>query len=161
MINRKELKARAKAQLGSGIFTSRWLTALLVCLVYSAVFGICSLPGSISGIMQNIQSISSGDIANLNIRISFGSGIGTLLVLVLTGPLSFGKDRMFLKQTRDNEDMVFADLFKGFSEDLGGNILIGLTTMLLLVTMSPTNTLSELGAMPDVLTAFTPNCVFS
>ena len=40
MINRKELKARAKAQLGNGLFTSRWLTALLVCLVYSAIFGI-------------------------------------------------------------------------------------------------------------------------
>ena len=64
MINRKELKARAKAQLGGGIFTSRWLTALLVCLVYSAVFGICSLPGSISGVMQNIQSISNGDITS-------------------------------------------------------------------------------------------------
>lgn len=154
MINRKELKARAKAQLGGGIFTSRWLTALLVCLVYSAVFGICSLPGSISGIMQNIQSISNGDITSLNINISFGSGIGTLLVLVLSGPLTFGKDRMFLKQTRDNEDMVFADLFKGFSEDLGGNILIGLLTSLFAFLWS------LLFIIPGIVKAYAYSMVF-
>ena len=154
MVSRKELKSRAKAQLGGGIFTSRWLTALLVCLVYSAIFGICSLPGSISGVMQNIQSISSGDIANLNIRFSFGSGIGTFLVLLLSGPLTYGKDRMFLTQARDNENLVFADLFKGFTEDLGGNILIGLMTALFAFLWS------LLFLIPGIVKAYAYSMVF-
>ena len=154
MVSRKELKSRAKAQLGGGIFTSRWLTALLVCLVYSAIFGICSLPGSISGVMHNIQSISSGDIANLNIRFSFGSGIGTFLVLLLSGPLTYGKDRMFLTQARDNENLVFADLFKGFTEDLGGNILIGLMTALFAFLWS------LLFLIPGIVKAYAYSMVF-
>lgn len=154
MVSRKELKSRAKAQLGGGIFTSRWLTALLVCLVYSAIFGICSLPGSISGVMQNIQSISSGDLANLSVRFSFGSGIGTFLVLLLSGPLTYGKDRMFLTQARDNENLVFADLFKGFTEDLGGNILIGLMTALFAFLWS------LLFLIPGIVKAYAYSMVF-
>ena len=126
MVSRKELKNRAKVQLGSGIFSSRWMTALLVCLVYSAIVGLCSLPGSIDSFIQNVKNISSGELANLNITISYTSGIGTVLLLLIGGPLNYGKDRMFLKQARDNEDLLFTDLFKGFTEDPGGNILISI-----------------------------------
>ena len=130
MVSRKELKARAKAQLGGGIFTSRWLTALAVCLIASVIFALCSLPGSFSTLVQNVKSLSSGSFENISISFSVGSGLGTVLLIVLTGPITYGKDRMFLKQARDSEDMAFADLFKGFTEDLGGNILISLAATL-------------------------------
>lgn len=154
MVSRQELKARAKTQLGGSLFTPRWMTALLVCLLFSVIFGICSLPGSVSSIIQNVRTISSGDIANLSISFSFGSSIGTVLVLVLTGPFTYGKDRMFLKQARDNEDMVFADLFKGFTEDLGGNILIGLATMLFAFLWS------LLFIIPGIVKAYAYSMVF-
>ena len=93
MVSRQELKSRAKAQLGSGIFTSRWMMALLACLLYSLIVGVSSI-----------------------------------VAIIVIGPMSYGLNRMFLKQARDGEDMAIGDLFKGFSDDFAGTFLIGLMT---------------------------------
>ena len=50
-------------------------------------------------------------------------GVGALLV---TGPLYVGINSLFLKQTYDGQKMQIADMFNGFKNDLGENILLGL-----------------------------------
>ena len=97
-MTRQEIKARAKDQLGNNLFCNAWLFAVLACFIFSV---ICSAAGSII------------------------VGIGAVIV---TGPLSFGLNYLFLKQARDNQPMELGDLFKGFSEDFGQNLLIGLMT---------------------------------
>lgn len=129
MISRKELKQRAKAQLGGGIFTNRWLTALLVCFVSTLILNALNVPGAVSGAFQTAKSISENSGAVTFSFSVFGS-IGTVAFLILSGPLNYGISRMFLKQARDNEDMAFGDLFKGFYDDLGGNIVLAVLTSL-------------------------------
>ena len=97
-MTRQEIKARAKDQLGNNLFCNAWLFAVLACFIFSV---ICSVAGSII------------------------VGIGAVIV---TGPLSFGLNYLFLKQARDNQPMELGDLFKGFSEDFSQNLLIGLMT---------------------------------
>lgn len=97
-MTRQEIKAKAREQLGNGIFTNTWLFAVLACFVFSA---ICGAAGSII------------------------PGLGAVIV---TGPLSFGMSYLFLKQARDRQPMELGDLFKGFTVDFGQNLLIGLMT---------------------------------
>ncbi len=97
-MTRQELKARAKDQLGNNLFCNAWLFAVLACFIFSV---ICSVAGSII------------------------VGIGAVIV---TGPLSFGLNYLFLKQARDHQPMDLGDMFKGFSSDFGQNLLIGLMT---------------------------------
>lgn len=95
---RQEIKARAKDQLGNNLFCNAWLFAVLACFIFSV---ICSAAGSII------------------------VGIGAVIV---TGPLSFGLNYLFLKQARDHQPMDLGDMFKGFSSDFGQNLLTGLMT---------------------------------
>ena len=97
-MTRQEIKARAKDQLGNNLFCNAWLFAVLACFIFSV---ICSVAGSII------------------------VGIGAVIV---TGPLSFGLNYLFLKQARDHQPMDLGDMFKGFSSDFGQNLLIGLMT---------------------------------
>ena len=97
-MTRQEIKARAKDQLGNNLFCNAWLFAVLACFIFG---GICSAAGSII------------------------VGIGAVIV---TGPLSFGLNYLFLKQARDHQPMDLGDMFKGFSSDFGQNLLIGLMT---------------------------------
>ena len=95
-----ELKAQARAQLGGGIFKNEWLTALAVCFIAMA---ICSAAG---GLLP---------------------GIGAL---ILSGPMTYGVAYVFLKQSRDGQPMNVADGFRGFPEDFGGTLLLGLLSSL-------------------------------
>lgn len=104
MMDRAELKRRARAQLGGKLFGSRWLYAVLVALVLL---------------------LGSGTMFEL------GSGIGakTLKIgvgLLLGGPLEYAASYLFLKQARDDEPMDLDDLLKGFREDFGGLFLLNL-----------------------------------
>ncbi len=83
-------------QLNNKIFGNTWLLALLVCLIYAAVVG------------------SSGVI------------VPAIGAIILAGPMSYGIHYVFLKQARDGEDMQIGDLFKGFSDDFGGTLLLSL-----------------------------------
>lgn len=51
------------------------------------------------------------------------TGIGALLV---TGPIAYGLAYLFLKQARDGQQMDLGSLFKGFTDDFGGNFLLAL-----------------------------------
>ncbi len=99
-MTRAELKAQAKAQLGGGIFKNEWLTALAACLIMTV---ITSAAGAIL------------------------TGIGSILV---SGPLAYGLAYLFLKQSRDGQVMNIGDLFRGFQDDFGGTLLLGLLSSL-------------------------------
>ena len=99
-MDRAELKARARAQLGGGIFQNLWMMGLAVCLLI--------------GLME---SAAAGIIP----------GIGALLVV---GPLEYGMAYIFLKQARDHQPVQLGDMFRGFQDDFGGTFLIGLMTSL-------------------------------
>lgn len=137
MIDRKELKRRARLQLGGGIFTNKWLMALVVCMIYSAVSAVVNTPsliGSFSQMGQMVQGFDSGDFSVSVNTFSPLSGIGSIALIILSGPFTYGLNKMFLKQARDGQDMKIEDVFLGFKEDIGGNIvlalLIGLFTFL-------------------------------
>lgn len=99
MMNRKEIKEKAKEQLGRQIFGEKWLMGLLVCVIVAAISGL------VGGLT------------------SFIGGIGGLVIM---GPLAYGLSYIFLKQSRDGEKMQIADLFSGFTGDFLQNFLIGL-----------------------------------
>lgn len=99
-MDRAELKARARAQLGGGIFQNLWMMGLAVCLLI--------------GLME---SAAAGILP----------GIGALIVV---GPLEYGMAFIFLKQARDHQPVQLGDMFCGFQDDFGGTFLIGLMTSL-------------------------------
>lgn len=95
-----ELKARARAQLGGGIFQNAWMTAL----------GVCALIGLIGA--------------------AAGSILPAIGALIIIGPLEYGQAYLFLKQARDGQRMQLGDMFRGFQDDFGCTFLIGLMTWL-------------------------------
>ena len=97
-MTRHEIKERAKQALGMGIFQNRWLLAALTVFLCSAITG------------------AAGSIL---------PAVGGVLIM---GPLEYGLHKMFLKQSRDHEQMQLGDLFSGFSEDFSGTLLLGLMT---------------------------------
>lgn len=95
-MTRYEMKERAKQSLGGGIFQSKWVMAMVVCLIQGAVIG----------------AVSTSLL-----------GVGSVLVL---GPLTFAVSYMFLKQARDGENMSLNHLLIGFTGDFAGNLVLGL-----------------------------------
>lgn len=111
-MTRQEMKARAREQLGNNIFGNIWLIAVLAVFIYSAITGAA------------------------------GTIIPGLGALILIGPITYGMKKMFLKQARDRQVMELGDLFKGFTDDFGQTLLIGLmtsifTTLWLLLLVVP------------------------
>lgn len=98
MAPRYELKERAKTQLGKSIFGSKWLMALLVCVIFAAI-------ASIAG------TVTAG-----------------IVLFIIQGPISYAQQYIFLKQSRDNQDVDISDVAKGFTSDFGGNFMIFLMT---------------------------------
>ena len=95
-MTRREIKARARQQLGGGIFKNDWLMGLLACFIMSAI------------------------LAAANSIVPLASAI------VLTGPLSYGISVLFLRQARLNCGINIDGVFEGFKADFGGTLLIGL-----------------------------------
>ena len=46
--------------------------------------------------------------------------------IILFGPLTYGMNYLFLKISRTKQPADLSDLFKGFTDDFGGTLLIGL-----------------------------------
>ncbi len=131
MPTRQELKRRARVQLGGRIFSSEWLMALLVCFVAGAILSLGNTPSiiSYSSQLSRIVSNAMNNSENFNVEISSGplfGSFGTIIYIILAGPLNFGLSYLFLKQARDRQPMQFTDLFKGFTTDFGGNVLLGI-----------------------------------
>ena len=97
MIDNATIRAKARAQLGGGIFKDKWLIMLLVCLLYTTIGGIVS-------------------------SIPVLGWIGTLVV---GGPLMYGLYKAIL-ETVEGEKPKFESLIHGFTEDFSGNMILGL-----------------------------------
>lgn len=99
-MTRQEIKEKSKQQLGKNIFGNTWLLALVVCLIEGAILGAAA---------------------------GISSFIGGIAGILITGPLSFGVAFVFLNLARKNDGKIdIKDMFKGFTDDLGGTLLIGL-----------------------------------
>ncbi len=85
-MSRVEIKAEARAMLGSGIFADGWLMALLVCLIAQV---ICAAAGTIV------------------------PGIGGVLVM---GPIYCGLSAVFLTRRRTGRSIKVGDMFGGFND---------------------------------------------
>ena len=97
-MSRQEIKFRAKAQLGNNIFGSKWLMALLIVLIAQALsYAVNAIPG-----------------------------IGTVISLLIAGPIMYGCRYVFLMQARDGKEMVIEDLFEGFKADFSQLFLLNL-----------------------------------
>ena len=105
-MDRAELKARARAQLGGGIFQNLWMMGLAVCL----------LIGLLESAATTILPV-----------------IGALIVI---GPLEYGQAYIFLKQARDRQPVQLGDMFRGFQDDFGGTFLIGFLSQLFVALWS-------------------------
>ena len=99
-MTRNDMKRRAKALLGGSIFKNRWMMALLVCLILSAITAAA------------------------------GTVIPGLGIAIVVGPMTYGIKKMFLKQAREDRDMNLGDMFCGFTDDFGGTFLMGLLSTL-------------------------------
>ena len=129
MVDRKELKRRAKIQLGGSIFSRKWLLALVACLIFDIVLSVANVPslfGSLTQFRQIFEGFESGEFNITSTAFSPFSGFGAVIIIVISGPFAYAIARMFLKQARDGQEMKIEDVFKGFTDDLGGNIVLGL-----------------------------------
>ncbi len=97
-MTRQEIKLRAKAQLGNNIFGQRWMIALAVIAIFGAIMGILSVI----------------------------PGVGAFASILVSGPITYGVIRLFLKQAREDCEMNIADMFCGFQDCFGDSFLIGL-----------------------------------
>ncbi|MBR7070641.1 MAG: DUF975 family protein [Clostridia bacterium] len=122
MFNRREIKERAKQQLGNSIFANNWLFALVVILISGAISAVAGTAG--------------------------------ILAVLVTGPLAYGVAFLFLKQARDGQKMVITDVFKGFTDDFGGNVVLILleTIFVALWTM--------LFIIPGIVKAYSYSMIF-
>ena len=105
-MQRRILKERAKLILGGRIFSDTWLLALLALAIADAIH---SLAGTVL------------------------PGVGALLV---TGPMALGSSYVILKLVRTRQKIDFKDLFAGFSQDIGQNILLGFLSSLFVALWS-------------------------
>ena len=105
-MDRAELKARARAQLGGSIFQNLWMMGLAVCLLI--------------GLLESAAT-------------TILPAIGALIVI---GPLEYGQAYIFLKQARDRQPVQLGDMFRGFQDDFGGTFLIGFLSQLFVALWS-------------------------
>ena len=111
MLENHQLRYNARQQLGGGIFQSAWLNMLCVCAVTSLVTAICG-----------------------------STGIGVLLVFILTGALQYGVARVTTNCAR-NRAWGIGQVFSAFNEGFGKtlilhlvhSIFIALWTLLLII----------------------------
>ena len=136
-MDRKLLKSNAKMQLGGGIFKTNWMTALLVCLLSTILISVVS--GAIYGFTGGFSfdpEVIMDENADPTVLLSSvrgvftGSGVGSLALIVLSGPLAFGLANIFLGLVMGKGKVEVGDLFSGFKTDFLGTFLIGLFTFI-------------------------------
>lgn len=129
-MSRAELKMKAKNQLGNHIFGEKWLIAAVVSLVAFLLGGQLLS----SGVKITQQFLTQDGSGILNISLGGASAGVSFVTMIVSGPLTYAVQKMFLKQARDNEVMKFEDLLCGFKEDFANLFLIdfisGLKAML-------------------------------
>ncbi len=94
-VSNSELRARARAALGGGIFAKKWLMAIVVCLIYSAIVDL-------------ISSVTMG----------FGE-------LIVVGPLTVGMSVIFINLVRTSNDVEIEDMFIGVKNNFLDHFMLG------------------------------------
>ncbi len=112
MINRPEIRAKARASLGGNIFATTWLYMVLVCFIDGV---LNSLGSSISGRWQ--QNIFATTV---------GSLISIAVLVLVTGPIAYGVAKISLSLVRGKDKVNLEDLFSGYKENFTASMLLGL-----------------------------------
>ena len=99
IMSNKEIRAKARADLGGNIFDGKWMMALLAALVISLIVGVCA-------------------------AIPVAGSVG---VFIIGGPLMLGLTGYFLRLSR-NQDTKIEDVFDSFSEHFLQSFLLYLMT---------------------------------
>ena len=122
MKTRQEIKAIAKTQ-----FKSNYWNCVLALLLVSVVLGVISVIGS----AQNVQQITSGGDGAVSATLSVRAGVGGLLSLLLSGPLTIGLNFFFVKNYIGARDEIsvttpFSQAFTNYPRKLGGSLWMAL-----------------------------------
>ena len=134
-MDRKVLKSNAKRQLGGSIFNEKWMLALVICLISNAILSVVSGIGSVfSGgtSINHLFEMAQNGAYDVEMVVSVfpsffaGTGVSSVLVLVISGPLAYGLAKAFLHLVYGEERPNVATLFDGFKDDFGGTLLLGL-----------------------------------
>ena len=104
----KELKEKARGQLGNNIFRNRWITMLAICSVV---------------LLSDIYLLFISPFTNFL--------IGPVLGVVICGPLIFGMTKA-LRECVDGERWSFLHILYGFSDCFGGSVILGFLQSLFL-----------------------------
>ncbi len=104
----KELKEKAKEQLGNHVFRNRWITMLAICSVV---------------ILADLYLIAVAPFT--------GFILGPVLGVIIGGPLIFGMTKA-LRECVDGERWSFLHILHGFTDCFGGSMILGFLQSLFL-----------------------------
>lgn len=107
MVDNYILRANAREQLGNNIFRNTWLMMLVVTCMYTFI----------SGAVSSVRAL------------------GLIVVFVLYGPLRYGTARTTLECV-EGRKWDISHAFKGFEEDFGGSLVLGLLEQLFIALWS-------------------------
>lgn len=113
MVENYKIRERARDTLEHRLFGNVWIMLILATLVYSLIVGF---PDTVASYFPKVS-------------IALTASLGVIFFVasvLLTGPMNYGLDRMFIKTAKGNKKIDFADLFSGFNEDFGNAVLLGL-----------------------------------
>lgn len=97
-IDRAQVKANSKAQLGNNLFGKIWLMALVAIFIQSIIISIAA----------------------------YIPVVGSFASIILAGPFGIGLSLVFMKLARNHNNVDLADLFTSFSDRFGKDFLLGL-----------------------------------
>ena len=108
MVSCRELRARARVSLGGNIFKPQWLYALLTYFIMVALNGFVS-----------------------------STGIGSIAVFILSGPVNVGLAIYFLNLNRkENSHENIVSIFDGFKIGFAENLVTGLLVSIFTILWS-------------------------
>ena len=65
-MDRAYIKEQSKRILGGSIFSSQWMTALLICMIMSVIIGLPSSLSSLPNFTTSLRAIMNGDVIDAN-----------------------------------------------------------------------------------------------
>ncbi|MBO4472690.1 MAG: DUF975 family protein [Clostridia bacterium] len=113
MSENKRIRQKALDSLEHRLFGSVWVSLVVCSVIYSLIVG---LPSSVSSLTSRLVPV-------------VGALIGFPLMLVsavISGPMTYGFTRVFLKVARGDKRIDIAEMFSGFREEIGESFLLGL-----------------------------------
>ena len=113
MSENRTIREKARDSLERRLFGSVWVSLAVCVVIYALIVG---LPSSVSSLTTRLLPV-------------VGALVGFPLMLVsavISGPLTYGYCRIFLKVARGDKRVDLAELFAGFREEIGEAFLLGL-----------------------------------